>query len=125
MEPITAAVVAALARLAEPAIKDAYNILKEAFKRRFPNVADATDGLERAPESEERLLALAEEIRKSSPHHDQVIRAKLDALHALLKSDEKNPPPIQQFVSGEGHIFTATGDVNIGKFPKPDAPPGA
>ncbi len=57
MDPITTAIVAALAALSKDAIKDSYNALKSALKKKFgseSDLVDAVDKLEKKPDSEGR-----------------------------------------------------------------------
>jgi hypothetical protein len=67
MDPITEAVVAALGKLAEPAVRDTYDALKALIIRKFGPEADVTKAvatLEARPESAARQEFLAEELAR-------------------------------------------------------------
>ena len=74
MDPITTAIIAALANLSKDAIKDGYNALKNTLKKKFgseSDLVDAVDKLEKKPDSEGRKAILQEEfeIAKCDFHH--------------------------------------------------------
>ena len=65
MDPITTAIVAAVAGVSSSAIKDGYNALKSALKKKFgekSDLVDAIDGLEKKPDSEARKATVQEEV---------------------------------------------------------------
>jgi len=114
MEPITAAILAALGKLAEPAVKDAYNALKELLSRKFTSVKSTVDLLEKEPRSAGLQAVLANEVQRSDAAHDEEL---LSLARQLL---EKAGTPsaglsVRQIVSGEGNIFSGTGSVTVNK----------
>jgi hypothetical protein len=117
MDPITTAILAALAKLAEPAIKDAYDGLKAIIKRKFGarhEVVHAVESLEEKPDSVGRREMLKTEIVGSGAAVDAEILA---AARSLLKNVEKQPggkQVVQQIVTGNHNISTVTGDIHIG-----------
>ena len=65
MDPITTAIIAALATLSKDVVKDSYNALKGALKQKFgseSDLVDAVDKLEKKPDSEGRKAMLQEEM---------------------------------------------------------------
>ena len=120
MEPITTALIAALGKLAEPAVKDAYEGLKTLIARKLGAknpVLDAVDSLEKKPDSAGRRETLNEEVTGSAASADAEIVA---AARALLENVQKHgggPQIVQQNVTGNRNIFSGTGDINIGGGP--------
>jgi hypothetical protein len=114
MDPITAAIVAALlagvisgvTKVGERVIVDAYNKLKELLKKKFgakSKVVNAVKDLETNPKSEARKGVLKEEIAAAKADQDTEL---VKAAQALLKSVKALP-------GGEQIIQTAVGDQNI------------
>jgi hypothetical protein len=106
MDPVTTAIVAALAagagKVAEKAIVDAYDGLKAILKRKFReqgDLAEAIKELEAKPESDGRKTTLREEVVNAKADQDpDVLKAAL----ALLDQIKAHP-------GGEQHIQTAIG----------------
>jgi hypothetical protein len=115
MDPITDAVVAALGKLAEPAVKDAYEALKAAIIRRFGVQADVTKAvatLEARPESAARQGVLAEELASSGAARD----IELLRLAAALTENVRGTvgtQTVQQHVRGDHNAVSGTGDITI------------
>jgi hypothetical protein len=120
MEPITTALLAALGKLAEPAVKDGYEALKKLIAKKLGAqhaVLDAVDSLEQKPESSGRRQTLTEELGSSSLTTDTEV---ITAARRLLESVAKLPggeTHVQQTVSGNRNIFSGTGDIHIGGNP--------
>jgi hypothetical protein len=119
MEPISAAIVAGLANLAQPAIKDAYNALKSVLTRKFGkghDVVEALDTLEKHPTSEGRAATLNEEVVKSGVQSDPEI---LKAVQALIDSIKAQPgtQKIIQNITGNSNIVAGR-DANVNYGPK-------
>ena len=119
MEPISAAIVAGLASLAEPAIKDAYTALKSIITRKFGkahDVVEAMETLEKNPASPGRAATLNEEVVKSSVQTDPEI---LEAVRALVDSLQARPgaQKIVQNVTGNSNIVAGR-DANVNYGPK-------
>jgi disulfide oxidoreductase YuzD len=92
MDPITTAILAALAKLAEPAIKDSYEGLKAIIVRKFGThheIVRAVDNLEKKPDSAGRKETLKEEIVGSGAVADTELLAAANSLLARLKE-----PPV-------------------------------
>jgi hypothetical protein len=114
MDPITAAIVAALGKLAEPAVKDAYEGLKDVLKRKFvaKNVIPAIEELETRPQSEGRRQVLAEELNACRAEDDPEVAAAAQLLQQKLRFQETYQN-VQQRVTGNHNIFSGTGDVKV------------
>lgn len=114
MDPITAAVVAALTagivsgttKVGEQAISDAYGKLKELLGKKLgtkSKVVTAVKELEANPHSEARKSVLKEEVSATKADKDVDL---LKAAQALLKAVKTTP-------GGEQIVQTAIGDQNI------------
>lgn len=120
MEPITTALVAALGKLAEPAVKDAYAGLKALIVKKLGAkhpVIEAVGSLEQKPDSNGRRETLGEELASSAVASDVEIAA---AARALLEQVQKHggaQQSVRQNVTGDRNIFSGTGDINIGGQP--------
>jgi hypothetical protein len=110
MDPITTAIVAALAagaasgatEIGKQALVDAYGALKAALKKKFgpdSDLADAMHKLEQKPDSAGRKALLQEEVAASQADQDADLLA---AAQALLEQIKTRP-------GGEQHIQQATG----------------
>jgi len=111
MDPITTAIVAALAvgatsgvtEAGKQAIVDAYNRLKSLLQKKFGSeseVIKAVEGLEKKPDSPSRQGTLNEEVVAIYADQDSEILYVAQALLTLLKDQP----------SGKQHIQTATGN---------------
>lgn len=116
MDPITAAIVAALGKLAEPAVKDAYEGLKGVLKRKFSGkkVIPAIEELETTPQSEGRRQVLAEELNACRAEDDSEVAAAAQLLQQKL-GFQGTGHNVQQTVTGSGNIFSGTGNVKVHK----------
>ncbi|MDB9453976.1 hypothetical protein PN478_18085 [Dolichospermum circinale CS-534/05] len=91
MDPITTAVVAALANLSKDVIKDSYNALKDGLKKKLGNnsdLMDAIDKLEKNPNSEGRKATLQEEVQTAKVSDDRDI---LKLVQDLLDKISEQP----------------------------------
>jgi hypothetical protein len=113
MEPITATLVAALAKLAEPAVRDAYEGVKTIIARKFSGVHEAVEKVEQDTKSQGRQIVLGEEIEKAGAHDDSELKAALEALRAKLGQGANGGVTVTQNVSGSHNIFSGTGDVRV------------
>ena len=98
MDPITTAIIAALANLSKDAIKDSYNALKSALKKKFgsqSDLVDAVDKLEKKPDSEGRKAMLQEEVEIAKVNdHSDIIQLAQDLLNKI-----KEQPGGQQIIT--------------------------
>ncbi len=111
MEPITGAIIAALANLSKDAIKDGYGALKVALQKKFgdqSDLVDAVDKLEKKPDSEGRKAILQEEFEIAKVNDDpELIRLAQDLLDKI-----KEQPGGQQMID-QTQTNTVSG-VNVG-----------
>jgi hypothetical protein len=115
MEPITAALVAALTRLSEAAISDGYQALKTLLKRKFGDQSDiavAVEKLEQDPQSATWNAAFDEEVRKNEVSKDDDLRKSVDDLVAHLgAAGVKVKVKVSDQATAQGVI--GAGNVNI------------
>jgi hypothetical protein len=119
MDPITTAIVAALGKLAEPVVKDAYQGLKTLILKKFGSkgdLADAIDKLEQRSESDARIAVVHEELASVKADQDQEL---LRAAQSLIQKIEAQPGGSQfiQMVIGK-HNIVGGRDVIIGSDPR-------
>ncbi len=110
MDPITTAIVAALANLSKDAVKDCYGCLKGTLKKKFgetSDLAEAVDKLEKKPDSEARKGMLQEEIETAKVNDDP----ELLSLAQELIEKIKEQPGGQQIIN-QTQTNTVS-DVNI------------
>src|SRR3989442_2580037 len=116
MEVITTAILAALAKLSEPAIRDAYEGLKKLIVGKVGEDHDlvkAVEGLENKPDSPGRKETLREEIELSEATHDPDIINLSRTILDKLKSIPDGQQIINQTVSGNKNILSGSGDVSV------------
>jgi hypothetical protein len=120
MDPITTAIIASLAKLSEPVIKDSYNALKNLIVSKFGkghDLAKAVEDVEKKPDSVGRKETLREEIAASEIDKDEEILKVANALIEKLKAQPGGQQVIQQTVSGNQNVFSGTGDVTVHSDP--------
>lgn len=120
MDPLTTTVVAALQKLTEPAVRDAYSALKALIQRKFGSesgISGALDGAEAKPDSPGRAAVLEEEVQASSAGQDADVMAAVAALEKIVGSLSPAGTTINQTVSGTGHIFSGSGDIHLAREP--------
>lgn len=119
MDPISTALISALAALTEPIVKDAYNGVKLLIQRKFgadSRLTTAVESLEQRPESKGRMEVLVEEVAAAKAQQDCEL---LDAAKSLIKKIESQPEGKQivynvtQQITGHRNIVSGTGDINI------------
>jgi disulfide oxidoreductase YuzD len=116
MEPVTAAIIAALAKLGESAIRDGYDALKAAIKRKFgesSEAAQAVEKLEAQPDSAGRRAVAQEELAKAKANEDAELVAEARALLEKVRETSGGRDVVEQVVHGNHNIFSGTGDVNV------------
>ena len=111
MDPVTAAIVAALAAgaatVAEQAIVDAYAGLKALLERKFGAagpLAAATASLEAKPDSTPRQQVLAEEVAAAGADTDAEVLAAAEALQAQVGATPAGKAIIQRVVGSYNAI---------------------
>lgn len=116
MDPITTALLAGIAKLAEPAIRDAYEGLKALLKRKAGDnspVVQAAHEVEEKPASAGRRETLQEEIKAAKVENDPELVKAANALLEELGATQGGQNVINQIVSGHHNYVTGTGDINV------------
>lgn len=117
MDPITAAIVAAIAtgatagitEIGKKAITGAYDALKTALEKKFgpqSDLVEAVDKLEQKPDSTGRKQTLQEEIAAAKADHDPEILAAAQALLDQIKAQPGGERHIQQVI-GSSYVAQA------------------
>jgi len=92
MDPITSAFVTALAiPVAKDVIKDGYEALKSALKKKFgeeSDVVSAVEQLEKKPDSEGRKSMLQEEVENAKIYNDPQMVKLAEELLKHLETEE-------------------------------------
>jgi len=115
MDPISTAIVGAIANLGATAVKDAYDGLKSQLVRKFgekSKVVDAVRAVEVQPESEARQLVLAEEVAITHAMEDEELLRAAKAVGAAVEIHGGPAVSVRQIVHGNGNIFSGTGNVS-------------
>ena len=116
MDPITTAILAALAKLSEPVVKDAYEGLKALIVKKFgakPDLTKAMADAETKPESSGRRETLREEIAAARvPEDAEVVRAAQELLEKV-RAQPGGQQIVSQVVSGNHNVFSGTGTVTV------------
>ena len=125
MEPVTAAIVAALGALGSETakaslkvvVKDAYDGLKEVIHRKWgadSAVAQSVAAVEKKPQSKGLADDLAEEVGNSGAANDAEVAKALLALTAALAKVELEGPTAKAVANqmGIGNIESMTGGTN-------------
>jgi hypothetical protein len=118
MDPITLAIISALANLSQSAIMDAYTALKVALQQKFgvkSELAEAVEKLEAKPESKARQAMLQEEVAHSGADQDSKLLQAAYTLIERLKDISGGKIDIKQEVKirGDRNIVTGQGDVSV------------
>ena len=94
MDVITTAILAALANLSKDAIKDSYNALKNALKKKFgseSDLVDAVNKLEKKPDSEGRKATFLEEAEAAKVNDEpEILQLAQDLLGSSLSLSSKS-----------------------------------
>lgn len=120
MDPITTAIVAALAKLSGTVVVDAYKGLKQLLEKKFGKESDlvgAVDKLEEKPDSKARQAVVQEEVEAAGAHEDEDLQRAAEALLERIKAQPGGQQVIQtvtQTVTGDRNIFSGTGSVSVG-----------
>lgn len=115
MDPITLAIVAALSKVGEEAVKDAYQALKTLITAKFgpkSELVKSVESLEKKPESPSRKETLHEEVVSAKADKDAKILKVANEILAKINNGQVN---VSQTVQGDNNIFTGTGDITINK----------
>ena len=110
MDPISTAIVAAVAKLSEPAIRDAYDGLKAIIARKFGrehSVTKAIEDVEANPKSDGRKVVLSEEVTSANPGADADVMAAVQQL--LDRLEKSGVPTASMRVEAKGERSVAIG----------------
>lgn len=114
MDPITTAIVAAIAAVSSSAIKDGYSALKGLLKKKFgenSDLVEAVNKLEAKPQSEARKATVQEEVGTAKASDDpEIVRLAQDLLDKI-----KEQPGGQQIIN-QIQTNTASGNTVSGDF---------
>ncbi len=117
MDPITTAIIAALANLSKDAIKDGYGALKAALKKKFgaeSDLVDAVDKLEKKPDSEGRKATLQEEVEIAKVNDDPDLIQLAQDLLDKIKEQPGGQHIITQNISNVKYAATSgSGNASI------------
>ncbi len=117
MDPITTAIVAAIAAVGSSAIKDSYSALKALLKKKFGEKSDlveAVNKLEAKPQSEARKATVQEEVEAVKASDDPEIVQLAQSLLEKLKEYPEGQQVINQTISNVKYAATSgTGTASI------------
>ena len=115
MDPITTAIIEALADLSKDAVKHGYNALKSTLKKKFgqdSDLVDAVDKLEKNSYSKGRKATLQEEIEAVNAHQDpEIIRLAQALLDEIQEQSPAQTNTITRDVIATGEGGAAVGNV--------------
>ena len=128
MELVLTAILGALTKLSDTAVRDAYEGLKGMIRRKFGGdsaIADAVDGVEKKPDSEARKGVLKEELADGGVDRDPELLAAAKTLIETVQALPDGKAAIQsirvsQHIRGDRNVVSATGDIHLGTDPGPD-----
>src|SRR5262245_16819512 len=118
MDPITLAIIGALAKLSDNVIMDAYTALKAAIAHKCgvdSDLAKAVENVEKKPDSAGRKETLKEEVAAAKADYDPDLLKAAENLIAELKNLPDGQTIINQTVTGNENIFSGTGNVTVTK----------
>ncbi|HET7462886.1 MAG TPA: hypothetical protein VFJ82_16655 [Longimicrobium sp.] len=116
MDPVTTSIIAALQKLSEPLVKDAYEGVKGLIARKFgrdSRIAAAVEAAEAQPSSPARAAVVHEEVAAAGADRDPELLGQARALAEALSAGGGPSVTVNQQVSGSGHTFSGTGDIHI------------
>jgi len=118
MDPITTAIVAALGKLAEPAVRDAYEGLKALIVRKLKpeqqSVVQTIEHLQGKPSAATRRADLEQEIRESPLAADEdVLVAARELLKLTGPAAQVATQHVVQTITGNGNVAAGIGSVVI------------
>lgn len=135
MDPVTAAIVAALAAgviksagaVGEKVLVDAYTGLKGLIRSKFGDqsqVAKAVADLESDPESKGRTITLEEQVGKVRAADDPEIRKAAEALLEQVKQQPGGGQIVQQVINSTAVAQAVTGSATVTYSGAPTGQPG-
>ena len=121
MDPVTLAIVTALANLSQTAIRDAYKAFKAALQKKYgikSELLEAVNKLEQKPDSRARQSVLQEEVANSKAYQDQKLIHTASELLEKMKGLPGANINIDQNINirGDRNIVTGQGDVSVNEL---------
>ena len=117
MDPITTAIVAALANLSKDAVKDGYNALKAALTKKFgdeSDLVDAVNKLEKSPDRDDRKATVQAEAKIAKVNDDPEILKLAQDLIDKIKEQPGGQQIITQNISNVKYAATSSlGNASI------------
>ena len=118
MDPITLAIVTALANLSQNAIQDAYTAFKVALQKKYgvkSELLESVDKLEQKPDSKARQSVLQEEVSTAKADQDADLLQTANELFEKIKELPGANIEILQEVNirGDRNIVTGQGNVTV------------
>lgn len=120
MDPISLAIIGALAKLSEQAIKDGYEGLKALIVRKFgaeSDVAKAVENVEKKPDSAARKEMLKEEVAASKADQDHELAQAATALIDVIKTKPGGAQVLQTAIGNQN--IQVAGDSNTIQVNRP------
>jgi hypothetical protein len=114
MDPIAAALIAAIANLSSTVIKDAYDGIKSLLVKKFgaqSKVVQAVDELQAEPDSQGRQAVLNEQLGKANAAQDPELKRLADELLEKLKALPGGQNVINQTVKGSRNNVVGQGNI--------------
>jgi hypothetical protein len=115
MDPITTAIIAAAAKLSEPAVKDAYEGLKALILRKVGHqstLATAVEQAEQKPQSQGRGQTLQEEVAAAGIERDQSILTAAALLIEKIQAVPGGQQLVSQVVTGNQNLIAGRDIIN-------------
>jgi len=118
MDPITLAIITALANLSQTAIQDAYAAFRAALQKKYgvkSELLESVNKLEEKPDSKARQSVLQEEVANAKADQDPKLIQIANELLEKLKELPGAKINITQDVKirGDRNIVTGQGDVTV------------
>lgn len=118
MDPVTLAIVTALANLSQTAIQDAYTAFKAAMQKKYGvkcELIEAVDKLEQKPDSKARQSVLQEEVASAKADQDSdLLQTANELLEKIKELPGANIEILQEVnIRGDRNIVTGQGDVTV------------
>ncbi|NQV71874.1 CHAT domain-containing protein [bacterium] len=100
----------------KPDITDAFEKLKDSIKglEGATSVMYSLEDLEEKPNSEAYLKLFMGDLKKLQPLSSAAVQQAAEALSEAVTGFEPGTSSIELNVTGTGHTFTATGNINVG-----------
>ncbi len=118
MDPITMAIIAALAQVSQKVIADGYEGLKSLIIKKYgekSDLAQAVDDVEKKPDSKGRQATLQEEMANAHADKDPELLALAKSLNEQLAKLPGGQNVVTQTVTGDRNIFSGSGNVTVGE----------